>query len=150
MSFIRSTLAVVVLACTEPTAILQRPASSVATHESVATSSFSLRGADRTIYVRLVSPREGVEPAHSFMRRMFSAADSARSRRMVVDLRAVTGGDARMLVPLIRGIVARGRFAESGGLYVVVGEQSYSPSQSAATLLGRYARPLYVSDVPSR
>jgi hypothetical protein len=81
---------------------------------------------------------------------MFASADSAGSRRMVIDLRGVTGGDARMLVPLIRGIVSRDRFARSGGLYVVVGEQSYSPSQSAATLLGRYAQPLFVSELPTR
>src|SRR4051794_16370820 len=150
MSFIRSALALVALACAEPTAIVRSPATSLATRESVGASSFSIRGTDRAMYVRLASSRAGAEPPRSFMNRMFASADSAGSPRLVIDLRGVTGSDSRMVVPLIRGIVTRDRFARSGGLYVVVGEQSYSPSQSAATLLARYAQPLYVSEAPTR
>jgi hypothetical protein len=147
MSLIRSTLALVAIACTEPTAVSHDATMPVA-QEAAAASSYSIGGAGRTVYVRLASPRETVEPAHAFMRRMFASADSAGARRMVIDLRGVTGGDARIIVPLIRGIVTRDQFARSGGLYVVVGEQSFAPSQSAATLLSRFAQPRFVSDVP--
>jgi hypothetical protein len=149
MSLIRSTLALVAIACTEPTAVSHDATMPVARQEAAAASSYSIGGAGQTVYVRLASPRETVEPAHAFMRRMFASADSAGARRMVIDLRGVTGGDARIIVPLIRGIVTRERFARSGGLYVVVGEQSFAPSQSAATLLSRFAQPRFVSDVPA-
>jgi hypothetical protein len=148
MSLIRSTLALVAIACAEPTAVSHDATMPVALQEAAAASSYSIRGTG-TLYVRLASPRGSVEPPYTFIRRMFVSADSAGARRMVIDLRGVTGGDARMLVPLLRGIVTRDRFARSGGLYVVVGEQSFAPSQSAATLLSRYAQPRFVSDVPA-
>ena len=110
-------------------------------------NSFSVSMLDGAMHVRLVSPRnEGGESIHSFMRRMFDTADSVSSRRIVIDLRGVRGSDARLLVPLIRGIVSRERFSRPGGLYVVIGDRSFSPAQNAATLLSRYAQPVFVSD----
>jgi hypothetical protein len=148
MPLIRSALALVALACAEPTAVLPTGATASAERESGATSSFSI-GGNRTVYVHLASPRrESAERVHVFMRRLFASADSAGAARIVIDLRGVTSGDARVAVPLIRGIVTRDRFARSGGLYVVVGAQSFSASQNVATLLARYARPRFVTDVP--
>jgi hypothetical protein len=53
-----------------------------------------------------------------------------------------------LLVPLLQGIVTRDRFVQSGGLYVVVGPNSFSAGQNAATLLQRYANPIFVGEVP--
>jgi hypothetical protein len=146
----KSVLALMALGCADPATVLQ-PAAPTLTARQESTSSYSIGGADRTIYVRFAPLRaERDEPVFRFVRRMFASADSAGAERLVVDLRAVSGSDVRLLVPLIRGIAGRERFARSGGLYVVVGEASYSPSQNAATLLGRYARPLFVSDYPMR
>jgi hypothetical protein len=75
---------------------------------------------------------------------MLESADSAAAQRLVVDLRSVAGSDARLLVPLIRGILTRDRFMRGGGLYVVVGPNSFSPTQNAATLLRQYANPIFV------
>jgi len=79
---------------------------------------------------------------------MIESADSADARRLVIDVRSITTGDARLLVPLIKGIVTHDRFVKSGGLYVVVGPNSFSPTQNAATLLQRYANPIFVREVP--
>jgi hypothetical protein len=76
---------------------------------------------------------------------MFQSADSTDARRLVIDLRAVTGSDARLLVSLIKGIATRDRFTQAEGLYVVVGPRSFSPEQNAATLLRQYANPIFVS-----
>jgi hypothetical protein len=76
---------------------------------------------------------------------MFQSADSADARRLVIDLRAVTGSDARLLVSLIKGIVTRDRFAQPAGLYVIVGPRSFSLEQNAATLLRQYANPIFLS-----
>ena len=149
MTTFRSAVVLLALACAEPTAVSNEIGGLAARQASVVTSSFSIGVADRTLYVRLVSPRpDDAEPVHAFMRRMFASADSAGAKRMVIDLRGVSGGDTRLLVPLLRGVVSREQFARSGGLYVVVGKASFSPGQSAATLLGRYALPRFVTDTP--
>jgi hypothetical protein len=62
----------------------------------------------------------------------------------VLDLRSITGGDARLLVPLVKGVVMRDRFMRGGGLYLVVGPNSFAPAQNAATLLQQYAKPIFV------
>jgi hypothetical protein len=111
---------------------------------------YSFNAADRTVYVRLVQLRgESGEPVHEFVRRMMDSADSVGAQRLVVDLRSIAGSDARLLVPLIKGVVTRDRFVREGGLYVVVGPNSFSPTQNAATLLARYAHPIFVGQPPT-
>jgi hypothetical protein len=105
-------------------------------------NSYSINAADRTIYVKLAGVRGEGEPIHAFMRRMFVSADSAGARRLVIDLRSITGSDARVLVPLIKGIVRRDRFVQRGGLLLNVGSNSFSREQNAATLLAKYANPI--------
>jgi len=137
-------LALIVLGCAEPTGTLPRPAAPSIIGQQQ-NNSYSINAADRTVYVTLAHVRGEGEPVHAFMRRMFDSADSAGARRLVVDLRSVTGGDARLLVPLIKGVVTRDRFVQGGGLYVVVGPRSFSPTQNAATLLQEYAHPIFVA-----
>jgi len=107
--------------------------------------SFSITASDHTVRVRFTRVRsEGTESIGAFMQRMFASADSAGATRLVVDLRSISGGDAFLLVPLVRGVLARERFARRGGLFVVVGDASFSPGQNAATLLQQYANPIFV------
>jgi hypothetical protein len=61
-------------------------------------------------------------------------------------VRSVSGSDTFVLVPLLKGVMARKRFRERGGLVVVVGDDSFSPRQNAATLLRQYANPILVRD----
>jgi hypothetical protein len=68
----------------------------------------------------------------------------------VIDLRSLTGSDARLLVPLIKGVATRDRFVQAGGLYVVVGPDSFTPAQNAATLLQQYASPIFLQAVTYR
>jgi len=79
---------------------------------------------------------------------MFASADSADAERLVIDLRSISGSDARVAVPLVRGVVTRDWFAKSGGLYLVVGSDSFAPAQNVATLLQRYANPILVHELP--
>jgi hypothetical protein len=133
------------LSCSEPTANYQRPATSAVHEQPEQHSSYSISPLDRTVYVRLASVRtQDGETIHAFMRRLFESADSAGAVRLVIDLRSVTGSDARVLVPLIRGVAMRDRFLEVGALYVIVGTDSYSPTQNAATLLRQYANPIFL------
>jgi hypothetical protein len=135
------------LGCAEPTASSPRPAAPTIVGQQ-RNNFYSINTADRTVYVTLAQVRGEVEPVHAFMRRMFASADSAGARRLAIDLRAITGSDARLLVPLIKGVVTRDRFVKRGGLFLVVSTSSFAPGQNAATLLRQYANPILVTDTP--
>jgi hypothetical protein len=113
--------------------------------EAKVNNSYSINPVERSVYVRFTAVRkEGGEPVYVFIRRMFEGADSAGATRLVVDLRSVSGSDTFLLVPLLKGVIARDRFLEFGGLLVLVGSESFSPRQNAATLLQQYANPIIV------
>jgi hypothetical protein len=141
---------VVLAACSgeNPVTPLSRP--QVSTQASQEQNfSFSISPADRTVSIQFTSVRsDGVESVSSFVQRMFASADSAGATRLVLDLRATRGGDAFLVVPLVKGILLRERFVQIGGLVVIVGPESFSPSQTAAMLLQVYAHPTFVRDAP--
>jgi len=145
---IRLGLVLLTFGCAEPTATLSRPVATTIVGQQKS-NSYSI-SSDRTVYVRLVQVRgEGDEPIHAFLARVMASADSAGAQRLVLDLRFVAGSDARLLVPLIKGILTRDRFVRVGGLYVVVGPSSFSPRQNAATLLRWYANPIFLEQPPA-
>src|SRR6266550_3954004 len=145
MSSARVALILVALGCADPTATSSRPAALPAARSGQQDNSYSINGADRTVNVTVVRVRgETGESIHAFLRRMFESADSADTRRMVLDLRSLTGSDARLVAPLVGGILRRDRFLRQGELYVLTGSQSFAPAQNAATLLQQYAYPIFV------
>ena len=143
---IRIACALFALGCVEPTSVAPTVDTMPAvTSQESPVSSFAVDPWGRTVYVRFAGLQEdGREPVYVLIRRMFESADAASAERLIVDLRAVSGGDAKLLVPLIRGIMSRERFQRSGSLYVVIGPDSFTQVQNAATLLARYAKPIVV------
>ena len=145
MSWSRIALIVVSLGCVDPTATLSRPASVPVAGAEQQDNSYSINSADRSVRVTIVRVRgETGEPIHAFVRRMFESVDSVGARRMVLDLRSISGSDARLVTSLVGGILKRDQFLGDGGLYVMTGSQSFSPAQNAATLLQQYAHPIFV------
>lgn len=145
MTSFRFGLILAALSCAEPTAIYRRSAPPTIVEQQQ--NSYSIDPVAQTVHVRFVAARsEGGERVHAFMRRMFESADSAGATRLVLDVRSVSGSDTFVLVPLLKGVMARDRFRERGGLVVVVGDDSFSPRQNAATLLQKYANPILVRD----
>jgi len=107
--------------------------------------SFAVTPASRTVHVRFTRVRsDGPESVSEFMRRVFASADATGAKRLVLDLSALNGGDAFLLVPLVKGILAHEQFSQRGGLVIIVGPNSFSPSQNAAKLLNQYAQPIFV------
>ena len=147
MGTIQLGLILFALGCAEPTGTSPQPAVQVITRNEQRDNSYSVDAAHTTVYVRLIELRgDGGEPIHAFMSRVFESADAVGARRLVVDVRSISGSDARLLVPLIKGVVARDRLVRRGGLYVVIGPDSFSPAQNAATLLQQYANPIFIRD----
>lgn len=133
------------LGCSEPTANTQRSAIAIVPGQQRQSYFYSINPVDHTVYVAFTSLRhENGERIPAFMRRMFASADSAGAERLVIDVSSLTGSDARLLVPLIKGVATRDHFRHVGALYVIVGPNSYSPWQNAATLLQQYANPIVV------
>jgi hypothetical protein len=149
MRWILLGLVFVALSCAEPTSVSLAPSRAPAIDEQRQTNSYTINDVSHTVYVRLAPIRgESDEPVYAFVRRMFASADSADAERLVIDLRSISGSDARLAVPLVRGVVTRVWFAKAGGLYLVVGSDSFTPAQNVATLLQRYASPTLVHDLP--
>ena len=145
MSRARVALILALVCCADPTATLSRPTTPPTVGPDQRNNSYSINAGDRTVHVTVVQVRgETGEPIRAFLKRMFESADSANAQRMVLDLRSVSGGDARLLTPLVGGIVRRDQFVRVGGLYVRTGSQSFSPAQNAATLLQQYAHPILI------
>ncbi len=141
-----------VIGCSGDTAIAPRPqALSPTRPTAVQNYSFSITPGDRTVYARFSRIRsDGTESVSAFVQRLFASADAAGATRLVLDLRSIRGGDSFLVVPLLKGILARERFSQRGGLMVVVGDASFSPGQSAAALLQRYTHPIFVREPPPR
>jgi hypothetical protein len=147
MKTIRLSLILLALGCAEPTATLSRPAALAVVGQK--SNSYFINATNRTVYLTVAQVRgESGEPVNALMKRMFMSADSAGAQRLVVDLRSIAGGDVRLLVPLIKGVASRDHFVRSGGVYVVVGPDSFSPRQNAARLLQQYANPIFVDEAP--
>ena len=149
MRWISLGLTFVALSCAEPTSVSLSPPAAPAVDGQRQANSYTIDGASHTVYVKFTQTRgESAEPVYAFVRRMFASADSADAERLVIDLRSISGSDARLAVPLVRGVVTRDWFAKSGGLYLVVGSDSFTPAQNVATLLQRYASPTLVHELP--
>ena len=109
--------------------------------------SFSITPGDHSVRVRIARARTqegGGESVADFMRRVFATADAAGATRLVLDLSATTGGDSFLVVPAVKGVLAREYLAQRGGLIVIVGPNTFSPLQSTARMLERYAQPIFV------
>ena len=134
------------LACAaeSPVAVSARHAPAINPSES--NFSYSITPGDRTVSVRFARVRpEGAESVSDFMERVFASADTAGATRLVLDLSATTGGDSFLVVPLVKGVLARDRFTRRGGLIVITGPNTFSsPAQNTATVLERYAHPIFV------
>jgi hypothetical protein len=144
MTRVRLGLILTALSCAEPTATSESPTQAAIVEQEL-NHSYSIDPVGRSVYVRFTDVRnEGGEPAHVFMRRVFESADSVGATRLVLDLRSISESDTFVLVPLLKGVIARDQFRERGGLMVLVGNDSFSPRQNAATLLQQYANPIFV------
>jgi hypothetical protein len=143
-------LLALVVGCSGDTAVAPSPQERSPVQVTVGENySFSIAPGDRTVYARFTRVRsDGTESVSAFVRRLFASADAAGASRLVLDLRSVRGGDSFLVVPLLKGILARERFAQRGGLVVVVGDASFSPGQSVAALLEQYAHPIFVREPP--
>jgi hypothetical protein len=63
-----------------------------------------------------------------------------------VDLRNNSGGNAAVLPPLIRALVAYRALAPTAPMYVLIGRQTFSAAQSLVNRLEEYCAPIFVGE----
>ena len=108
-------------------------------HESWASSAGAgnyVRGLDDGIVYVSIDDVSDVDDLtfESLSRQTLEAA--AKARRVIIDLRRNGGGDNFLCEPLRRGL-ARSHLNRAGGLYVLIGPQTFSAAQNLATRLER-------------
>lgn len=105
----------------------------------------------RTVYFAFNSVIDGRnESLAQFSSRLVRFMDSARVKRLIVDLRSNNGGNSRLLLPLTDGIAAS-RVNRPGGLYVLIGPYTFSAAVNAAALLERHTQATFVGEpLPSQ
>jgi hypothetical protein len=75
------------------------------------------------------------QPFADFTRDLFSFADSHAVERVVIDLRANSGGNSQVIEPLVKGLKTRG--ALRTGVSALIGPQTFSSGLLAALALQR-------------
>jgi C-terminal processing protease CtpA/Prc len=86
----------------------------------------------------------------NFASSLFAAVDAspAAVERVVIDLRANSGGDSRVIEPLLRGLHARKALSARGRLYALVGPATFSSGLLAAITLREDLKAVIVGETP--
>lgn len=95
------------------------------------------RLADRNaLYVSLDDLSVGIPAFMQFTSNVFAAMDEPQWGKLIIDLRRNGGGNNFLGEPL-RKQIARSRFNRPGGLYVLIGPQTFSAAQNLVNRLER-------------
>jgi hypothetical protein len=100
-----------------------------------------------TVYVqvnRVVNDQ--AEPLERFAGRMLDTLLRPQTRALVVDLRNNSGGNASVLPPLLRSLVAYRALSPRSPMYVLIGRQTFSAAQTLVNRLEEYCAPIFVGE----
>jgi hypothetical protein len=95
---------------------------------------------DRALYIKYNSCREmPTKPFADFTREAFAVADAHGTEKLIIDLRNNGGGDSGLFQPFLDEIGRHPAFKTKGGLFVIVGRQTFSSAILNALELRREA-----------
>lgn len=86
------------------------------------------------------------ESLEKFSARLLDSLMRPQTRALVVDLRNNSGGNAAVLPPLIRTLVAYRALAPTSPMYVLIGRQTFSAAQTLVNRLEEYCTPIFVGE----
>ena len=101
----------------------------------------------RTVYLqmnRVVNDQR--DSLERFAARMLDTLLRPQTRALVVDLRNNSGGNAAVLPPLIRTVVAYRALKPTSPIYVLIGRQTFSAAQTLVNRLEEYVAPVLVGE----
>lgn len=100
-----------------------------------------------TVYLQMNRVvNDQAEPLERFAARMLDTLLRPRTRALVVDLRNNSGGNAAVLPPLIRTLVAYRALKPTAPMYVLIGRQTFSAAQTLVNRLEEYCAPTIVGE----
>jgi hypothetical protein len=100
---------------------------------------------DNVLYVSFDDLSIQVEQGVAFTRTIFAAMENLTAHRLVLDLRRNGGGNNFLGEALRRGI-ERSRFNRPGGLYILIGPQTFSAAQNLANRIERETFAIFVGE----
>lgn len=124
-----------------------RPAVSEPLFRSIDAGNYACRYLpdERAVYVLFSEVRDddAIGPIAEYFPRVLAFAEQSGAERLVLDIRENSGGNLDLNGPIIRGII-RSRFDRPGGLFVIIGDDTYSAAMHLAVMLERLAHPIFV------
>jgi tetratricopeptide (TPR) repeat protein len=107
---------------------------------------FELVKDKRVLYVQFNSvenkPEESIA---SFFKRVFEIADSGAVDKLVLDVRANTGGNNQLNRPVVVGLI-RSRLNDRGKLFVITGRRTFSAAQNLVNEIEKFTEAIFVGE----
>lgn len=101
----------------------------------------------KAVYLKYNSCREMKDrPFAAFTKDVFAAVESARAQRLIVDLRNNGGGDSSVFEPFFRALANSPGINRKGGLFVVLGRQTFSSAVLNAIDLRKRTPAVFVGE----
>ena len=101
----------------------------------------------RTLYVQYRRANDGgAESFSQLSSRILETIDAEGVRAVVLDLRNNTGGNSRLMEPLLIGLEARPQWSSGEGLYTIIGRATFSSALINALDLKARARAILVGE----
>jgi hypothetical protein len=86
------------------------------------------------------------EPFAAFCDRLFGFVEDRRPGRLVIDLRWNGGGNTFLAQALLHHLIACPAIRRGGGLFVIIGRQTFSAAQNTATAIDRETSAIFVGE----
>ncbi len=108
---------------------------------------FEYLTAERTIYVQLNSVADHpAETLAAFTERLFAFIDASDADTLVLDLRWNGGGNTSLTQPLLHRLIGCRKVNRPGGLFVIIGRQTFSAAQNTATAIERHTHAIFAGE----
>jgi len=102
---------------------------------------------EKMIYVWFEKVRdEDDESIAQFFSRVFDFIKENEVKRFVLDIRENTGGNLELNGPVLHGLIACKKVNYPGGLYVIIGRDTFSAAMNLAVSLERHTYALFVGE----
>jgi tetratricopeptide (TPR) repeat protein len=108
---------------------------------------FEYLTAERTVYVQLNSMTDHpAETLAAFTERLFAFIDASHADTLVLDLRWNGGGNTFLTQPLLHRLIGCRQVNRPGGLFVIIGRQTFSAAQNTATAIERHTHAIFAGE----
>ena len=84
------------------------------------------------------------KPFSDFLKELWTAVETKKPDKLIIDLRNNFGGTNDYLQPLIDGIILQKEINRKGYLFVMTGRKTFSAAMHCATWIEKVANPVFI------